>query len=174
MTGVPEAGSKAFGDGCPFAVFQGPEQGHAGGRILQAIDRLDRRSPALRIAAVQLLDLHFLDMRRVRQHHRAKIDGGAGRMDRAGKALLDQLRQEPAVVDMRMRQDDSVNRVRRERERAIVQFPLRLRSLEQAAVDENPPARRFDLIAGAGDAVGRAMEAQNRIRAATALHVAAT
>ena len=60
---------------------------------------------------------------------------------RPAETLARQLRQQPAVIDMRMGQKHGVDIGRAERERPIVQRLQCLRPLEQAAVDEEAAGR---------------------------------
>lgn len=81
-------------------------------------------------------------------------------MDPAGEALLHQLRQKPAVIDMRMGQQRGVDARGPEREGAIVQRLQCLGTLKQPAVDQEPRTRRLEQIAGAGHGASRTTEAQ--------------
>ena len=72
--------------------------------IRPGINRLDGRVAAPDIAPVQDRHLGFLDVTGVRQKHRAEIARPAGRMHRAREAGLDQLRQQAAVIEVRMGQ----------------------------------------------------------------------
>ena len=94
-----------------------------------------------------MVHFRFLDMRGIRQHDRAKIDRGGRCVYRSVKALPDQLGQQTAVIDMRVGQYDRVDRIRREWECAIIQFPFGFRTLKQAAIDQDPPMWRFNFVA---------------------------
>jgi hypothetical protein len=143
MACVPETDAKAFCNRGPFTVWQGSKQGHAGGCVPLIVDRLDRRPAALRVAAVEIVHFHFLDMGRIRQHHGAYVDCRTAREYWPTEALLDELRQKATVVNMRVGQDDGVDRIRRKWECAVVEFPLGFGALEYATVDQNLPMGRF-------------------------------
>ena len=95
MSRIPEARPNALRDGEPDFVLLRPKKKHAIGCILFGVDRCDRGAAALRVATVQLLDLQFLDMGRIRQHHRTKIHRRAAGMDCTGKTMLYELRHSP-------------------------------------------------------------------------------
>ena len=78
----------------------------------------------------------------------------------ARKALLDELRQKTAVIDMGMSENDGVDSGGVERKRPIVQLALRLRPLKEPAIDQDSRAGGFDLVAGAGHAARRPVELQ--------------
>ena len=160
VAGVPETRAHV---GChvePSAVALRPEGFEAGLRILERIDRLDLMMPAPRIAAVELLDLHLLDMARIRQHHRAEIGRRGGGVDRSLETCLHELRQQSAVIDMRMGENHCMDLRRLEREGPIVELLLRFRTLEHAAVDQHARSRMFDHEAGTGDRVTGSVKRQ--------------
>ena len=102
MSRIPEARPNALRDGEPDFVLLLPKQKHAIGCILFGVDWCDRRAAALRIATVQLLDFQFLDVGRIRQHHRTQIDRRLGGMNCTGKAMLQELRHEATVINVSM------------------------------------------------------------------------
>ena len=160
MSGVPIAGADARLHLDPLLVFDGLKGAQRREGIGLGVDRQDRGATPRRIPPIERLDLAFLDAAGVWQHVGAEINRAARRMDTAGEALLHELRQEPAVIDMRMGQQDSVDTRGLEREGAIVQRLQRLGALKQPAVDENSRTRRLEQIAGAGHGASRTAEAQ--------------
>jgi hypothetical protein len=64
------------------------------------------------------------------------------------------------MVDMGMRQDERIEFRRREREWAVIEFLLRLRALEHAAIDQNARPFGFEGDAGSCHGVGRAVESK--------------
>ena len=74
---------------------------------------------------------------------------------RAAKAFPHQLRQEPAVIDMGMRQQHGIDIGGPKWKGAVIQLLQRLWTLKQAAVDEKRRPR-FEQVAGAGHGAGRA------------------
>ena len=109
---------------------------------------------------VRLPRVLFLDARRVRQHERAQVARARRAEDAAAKALADQPRQVAAVIEMRVREDDGVDRAGRDRERGPVAQPQLLEALEQAAVDENAMVAEIEQMLRAGDGAGGAEKRQ--------------
>ena len=124
------------------------------------VDRADLGAPARRIAPIERGDLGFLDASGVGQHVGAQIDRAARRKDPAGESLAHELRQQAAVIDMRMGQQHGIDVGGAERKCAIVQRLQRLRSLKQPAVDEETSGPGLEQMARAGHGAGRAAEPQ--------------
>ena len=80
----------------------------------------------------------LLELARIEQDEPGQLDGAVGRPDRPAEALLHHVRDEPAVVEMGVRQQDRVERGRVEGERDPVADRLVRAPLEHAAVDEDP------------------------------------
>ena len=157
---VPEPCPDAGKDAEPAIIGFRPEEREAGVGVRARVDRFDRLLAPARLAPVQLLDLDGLDMGAVGQHDAGEIGGGGRRVDRTGKAVLDQFRQQAAVIDVRMAQDHGRDVDRPEREWPIVQLFLRLRPLKHAAVDQQLARARLQTEARAGDSSGSAVEGQ--------------
>lgn len=81
------------------------------------------------------------------QHVGAQIDGAARHHDTAAEARAHQLRQQAAVIDMRVREQHRVDVGRMERKGAVVERLQRLRPLEQAAIDQQPAGSRLEQVA---------------------------
>ena len=96
--------------------------------------------------------------RRVQQHDRHQVDGGRLREDRAGESALDQQGNPADMVDVRMADDQRIDRRRIEIEWRRVARLHRLAALDHAAVQEHGLPRRVDLVQGAGYFAGRTME----------------
>ena len=150
MSGIPVARADAGNHVDPLLVFDGLERLQRGLGIGLGIDRSDLRSPARRVAAVEGGDLGFLDSPGIRQHVGTQVDRSARRQDPAAKPLTHQLRQQSAMVDMRMRQQHGIDVGGPEREGSVVQFLQGLLTLEQAAVDQKAAGLRFKEVARAG------------------------
>ena len=93
----------------------------------------------------------LLDVGAVGEHHLREIDGGGGRIDRTAKAERPQARQQPAVVDVGMRQQHEIERLRIEAPVAPVQRARIGPALEHAAVDDEAGARCFEQETRSGD-----------------------
>ena len=67
------------------------------------------------------------------------------------------------MIDMRMRQDHRVNRVRREREITIVQFALGFRALHHAAINQHLLVAGFDQETGSRDSPTSSVKVQTHL-----------
>ena len=92
-----------------------------------------------------------LEVGRVREHEPRDLGGRPRAEDAAGEALADEPRQEAGVVEMRVRQQDEVDRFRVEWERGAIRPILIVHALEEAAVEKKPHAVCLNQVAGAGD-----------------------
>ncbi len=99
---------------------------------------------------VGMIRIFFLKVTAVRQKDRAEVARGGRAVDFSGKALFDQERQVPAVIQMRMGQDDRVNFGRTDRKRFPVPKAQLLETLEQTAVHQHIFGTRGDQIFGPG------------------------
>ena len=88
-----------------------------------------------------------IDAAGIGQHVGAKVYGAAGRHDRTAKSVADELWQQTAVVDMRVRQQYGVDVFGVKWKRAIVQGLQRFVALEQAAVDQKLSLAEFEQVA---------------------------
>ena len=105
------------------------------------------------------LGVGFLDVRAVLEHGHAEVDGGGRGVDGPAIALLPQQRQVAAVVDVRVRQDDRVQRARgkllgRKRKMRVDVGCLLATALIEAAVQQHVLPRAFDVVGRPGDGFG--------------------
>jgi len=140
-------------------VIQGLEQAKAVPRVLQGIER-EGRGVLGKALPVRVARLFLMKVARVGQEDPEELQAGRRAVDRAGEALLDEARQEPRVVDMGVREQHGVQLRRLDRDRLPIPEPEFLEALEQAAIHEDPRARR------ARDELG----ARHRARAAEELY----
>src|SRR5262249_21156022 len=84
--------------------------------------------------------------------------GGGGAINRAGEALLDEVGQVAAVVDVRVAEQDGVDVARAERELRIAAAALGPVALEQPAVQQQRLPAGVHPVHGAGDGAGGAPE----------------
>ena len=120
-------------------------------RLLGSVDRLGVFPASGVLVALGTLSFHLLDVGTVRQQYADQVVGGGSGVDRPAEAFRHQLRQQAAVVDMGMGQQDEGNVARREMERHPV-APLRDASaLEHAAIHQEFDTAGFDQIARAGN-----------------------
>jgi len=111
-------------------------------------------------AAVVVDGVAFGDVRAVQQHDLRQVDRGARGVYRAAIAVLVQLGNQPAVIDMRVGQQHAVEQVRIEVKRQLVAFFQIARSLEHAAVDEKIPVADPQQVRRTGDRPHRAVKFQ--------------
>ena len=117
-----------------FAVLAGGDKPEHILRVFDRVDRLDRRFAGALALAVVVLGLAFLNVRAVQQHDLHQIRRQARGKDLAAKAVFDQQRDPPGMVDMRMRHQNIVDLIGRKRQRAVVDL---VASLLQTAIDED-------------------------------------
>jgi hypothetical protein len=86
---------------------------------------------------IRPLGIFFLQVSRISQHDLGQLRGTAGAKDPAGKSLRDQPGQMPAMIEVRVREHDGINRTRGHRERLPVPLPNDLETLKQAAVHKD-------------------------------------
>ena len=116
-----------------LAVGAGAQELQEPLHVLEIIDRLHvRLSGASGLAALPL-GLGELDVRRVLEHDVAEVARRLRGVHRAAKALLVEQRQQPRVVQMRVRHEHELERVRRRGDRDVFKH---VAALLHAAVDE--------------------------------------
>ena len=123
------------------------------GGILFGVER-QRRVMLAEAALVRELRVLFLQVRGVGQHQLAQVGRAAGAVHRALEALRDEPRQPAGVIDVRVRQDDGVDRLGRDRQRRPVALPQLLQALEQSAVEQDALAIDLEQMLGAGHRAG--------------------
>ena len=77
---------------------------------------------------------------------------------RAAKAVAVEAGQEPAVIDVRVREQHGVDRARVEGELAVEDLGLGAPSLEQSAVEQKAPPLELEQMPRAGDRPRGAVE----------------
>ena len=127
-------------------------EGHGGlvGRLLLAVLGRGLVGVALLPAHAALGEL-LVELARVEQDQRRELDRAGRRVDRAAIAGLDQVRDQPAVVEVGMGQEDAVERRRVEVEREPVPDRLVRAPLEHPAVDEHLGLPGDEQVLRAGD-----------------------
>ena len=120
------------------------------------IDRFYLRLAAVAVGAVQALHLAHLDEGGIGQHIGEQVFGCLRRINFAVKTLAHQFRQQAAVVDMGVGEQNKLNLPCVEAEIAVIQFPHRLRALVHAAVDQKFSFRHGDEVARTRDDAGGA------------------
>jgi hypothetical protein len=103
--------------------------------LARVLARLAARHPCGSLAPV--LRLLLLDLAAVQQHQSRQLHGRARGVDRAAEATLDEQRDEARVVEMRVSEQQDVDRPRVDREAHPVPCGVARRTLEHAAVDHH-------------------------------------
>ena len=137
----PGAGPGIVAEAPRRVIVVGHEPGHEG---LDVGHRVERRARALGVALVDVGDVTLHEERAVGQHDRAQIDRGRRRVDRGTAALGDERRQVPGMVEMRVRDDQEIDRPdtsssQKRQDDALASVE---RLPRRTTVDENPAVPR--------------------------------
>ncbi len=127
-------------------------------RVLHRVERSRRRASAMCRPGVTLgpLGIALLNMRAVGQHHVDQVGGRGDGIDRPLEARTGELRQQTAVVDVRMGQQYEIDGSRVECERLAVARRRLATALDHAAVHQEASVRGLHQVARAGDFARRA------------------
>ena len=134
-----------------FAKAAQLEQVQGAGSIINRKQRLNNLFAGTHTFAVGVFRLTLLNVRTVRQQNRAQLLCRFSAIDGAAKAFLDQLRQQTAVVNMGVRQYDSLNLSRMKQKFLFIQRFYQLGALEHAAVYQKLVSTDLQQIAGTGN-----------------------
>ena len=106
----------------------------------------------LRVAlAIRALGVFFLELRGVGEHDARELGRRRRAEDAAAEALRHEPRQVAAVIEVRVREHDRVDRVGADRQRLPVALAQLLQSLKQPAVDEHAMAVGVEQMLRTGD-----------------------
>ena len=100
-------------------------------------------------------------MRAVLQHLLAQVYRRRRRINRPAIPLLDQQRKIAAVIDVRMRQHDRIQLIRRQRQMLIDLASLLPVSLKHSAVEQNILSRTLQMMRRARNRLCRTPEVQS-------------
>ena len=134
-----------------FAKAAQLKQMQGAGSIINRKQRLDNFFAGTHALAVGVFRLTLLNVRTVRQQNRAKLLCRFSAIDGAAEAFLDQLRQQTAVVNMGVRQYNSLNLSRMKQKILFIQRFYQLGALEHAAVYQKLMSADLQQIAGTGN-----------------------
>lgn len=157
MAGIAQRDVHAGQDRRALVVGQRAHLLHGGVHILLGEQRLRLRL-ATAAMTVGALGLRFRQRSRVQQHDRQQLGAGTLRMDRTAEPALDQQRQPPDVVDVRVAQHHRVERGGVERERLGVARLRLTATLDQPAVEQDALASGLDEMHGTRDLARRTVE----------------
>ena len=128
--------------------------------IFKAVERIQCRIKRLKVfltltvpafcPAFLVAGLFFLQARCIQQHQTRQFQGRRGRDHFAVKALLRQQRYATAMVKVGMSQQQEIDGCRCKTHRLGIFLDLFAPALVKAAIDQDPLARAFDQVAGAG------------------------
>ncbi len=127
--------------------------------VLRVIEWLHRVTSVRRVAPlVQEFRVLQLDVRRVEEHGAAEVLGGRGGVDGALEASLDEERDRAGVVDVRVREDERVDRSGLKRERPVPRLRLGPPALKETAIEENGSLAADEEVLRSGHGTRRAPE----------------
>ena len=98
----------------------------------------------------------FLQVAGIGQHHGTQLDGRLRGIDRPVKPLLHQPRNPAAVIEMRVRENDSIDFARRDWSVLPVAVTPLFRTLKQTAVDQDLKSLRVARVGSGIDEMFRA------------------
>ena len=116
MTRVPVAGANAACDIRPVAKLHRAKLVDYGSCIAAGVNWRDLRIATSHRAAIEIFHFHLLDRGGVREHDFTERAGCCGGINRTRKSGARQFGQQPAVIDVRMREQDRIDLARIEGE----------------------------------------------------------
>ena len=134
MSHIHHANADAGADLHPLPIMAGHKQLMRFKRMLLGIKRLLKRPAAALRLAVFPLGVHLLDMRGIQQHNFTQVGGGVRGENFAPEAVFIKQRQIPAVVDVRMGQENIVDFGFRDGQRGVL---IEVDALLHAVVHHN-------------------------------------
>ena len=87
--------------------------------------------------AHQILGVFFMDVSTVEEHGATQVLGRGSGMDRTMEALFDEVREVARMIDMGVRENDTIYRTRVEWEATIAVAGLRAATLEEPAIEQD-------------------------------------
>ena len=159
VAGVVEAGPHAGTQIEPGAVGDGPQPLEGRLRVPGREQRKSRRVLAepLLVGVVGIL---LLKLGGVEEQKPRELERGGGAVHGTAKPVAHQARQIAGMIDVRVGQDDVIERGRLERRRAPVELAQLLETLEHPGVDQHAGAVRLDEVARTRHRAGRAVETE--------------
>ena len=158
VTGVDEGEGDAFGDGERAMVADGDELAED---VFGVGEGVAGREEFLIVAFsvfVEPLDVHFMDVCGVGEHDATEVAGGGGGVDVAVEAVVAELGEVAAVVDVGVGEDNAVDLLGVEGKGTIAFHGLGAATLEEAAVEEDALAVDFEEVLRTGGGAGGAAE----------------
>ncbi len=129
------------------------QQGQRPGRIERRVQR--ERRLVLRItAAIRVTRVFFLQVRGVGKDEGAQFASAWGAEDSSPEPVCDETGQIAAVIQMCMRQDDSVDASRVDRQRRPIAFTELLQPLKETAIDEHAMIAQVEQMLRSSDCSG--------------------
>ncbi len=136
MPRVPQPGAKSGYRFEPLPEFDGPRPPPRRKTVRFRVKRLEGRLTGPITSAVVPHRVAFLDPPRVGEHEFEEIGSRGGAPDLAVEPFGDEPRQQPAVIDMGVGENDGIDMLRVEGKGLAIERLQRARSLEEAAIDE--------------------------------------
>ena len=159
VAGVVEGQRHAVAERHRALVADADELAQAALGVFLEIEWLDGRQVVFGAVLVEPFGVLLLDMRAVCQHDLAEVAGGESGVDVAAEALLAEVREIAAVVDVGVGEDHDVDFAGVEvREAAVDLVAFLAVSLIEAAVEEDAGAVDFEQVLGSGGGAGGTAE----------------
>ncbi len=134
----------------PFVIRDRLEQPAHLADVLLVVQRLDERI-AGRLVLAEITGVFGLDLRGVAEHDGRDVGRGLGAVDRPAKARLPQSRKVAAMVDVRVRKDHRVERLRLAMKALVPDPRLGTMPLKEPAVEQQTQILRLQQMLAAGD-----------------------
>ena len=133
-----------------------PERGFGIGNGEERFRRLMAGEPAL-VGEPRVL---FLQIRGIREHQRTERRSAGRAVDGPSESSRHQARQQPRMVDVRMREQHGRNRGRVHRKRRPVAAAEFAQALELSTIDEEPPVIDFEEVLRTGHCASSAKKGE--------------
>lgn len=158
VTGIDKGEGHAFSDREGAMIANGDELAEDVFSVDEIITGSEQGLVLAFAVFVQPLDVHLMDVSGIRKHDAAQVAGGRGGVNVTVEAVVVQLGEITAVVDVGVREHDAVDRLRVKRELTIALHGFCTATLVEAAVEQDPLAIDFNQVLGAGGGAGGAAE----------------
>ncbi len=159
MPGLDEGRGYPGRQSCRLGITDAAaEEIHAVERVEHGIQRLNLRPAIAPGLFVPPIGLFFLQTGRIQHHQAGQLAARCGRDDLAAKTARDQQRDAPAMIEMRVRQQQVIDIPGFESERLPVFLLDLAAALIETTVDQDALPGAFHQVTGAGHATGRPMK----------------
>src|SRR2546429_6386660 len=158
VSGIAESDGDTVQDREGTVVVDGHELADSFLRVFGGIERLDGWQTFLRSFFGDILGVGALDLGGIFEHDRGQVARGERAVDVPGVTLAAEVRQIAAVVDVRVAEDDGIQRLGVEGKVAVPLDGFVAFALEQSALEQEPLPVYFEKEHRAGRGAGGAEE----------------